>query len=282
MEAPISSDLVPTWAPARKDMIGTSLGSSRLWFTICEGILTEVYYPRIDIPQIRDLGFIIADDNGFWVELRRMGNYSVRLAAPGVPAVTIEHRHPRFVFRIEVCPSQRRDVLLLRYALDGDAGLRPYTLLAPRLGGEAQDNRASVERHGARTVLWADQGPFALSLCGADAEGADAIVRGSAGGFGISDGWQDFHNNGRMSWFYEHAGPGCVSLMGELKRDGKLALGFATSRQAAATLAVSSLMDDFDAEWSSQVAAWQEWQAEIAPPELLPGLEDMFAVSASV
>ncbi|MDE2465407.1 MAG: glycosyl hydrolase, partial [Alphaproteobacteria bacterium] len=124
--------------------------------------------------------------------------------------------------------------------------------------------------------------PFALSLCGADAEGADAIVRGSAGGFGISDGWQDFHNNGRMSWFYEHAGPGCVSLMGELKCDGKLALGFSTSRQAAATLAVSSLMDDFDAEWSSQVAAWQEWQAEIAPPELLPGLEDMFAVSASV
>jgi glucoamylase len=31
-------------------MVGTSLGSSRLWFTIADGIVTEVYYPRIDIP----------------------------------------------------------------------------------------------------------------------------------------------------------------------------------------------------------------------------------------
>ena len=53
-------------------MVGASLGSSRLWFTIAEGVVTEVYYPRIDIPQIKDLGFIIADDKGFWVELRRL------------------------------------------------------------------------------------------------------------------------------------------------------------------------------------------------------------------
>jgi glucoamylase len=263
-------------------MVGTSLGSSRLWFTVCEGILTEVYYPRIDIPQIRDLGFIIADDQGFWIELRRMDSYSVSLAAPGVPAVTVEHRHPRFVFRMEICPSQRRDVILLRYTLDGDPELHPYALLAPRLGGDAEDNRASVERHSARTVLWADQGPFALSLCGADQQGADIILRGSAGGFGVSDGWQDFHRNGRMSWTYEHAGPGCVALMGELRRQGRLALGFATSRQAAATLAISALMDDFDAEWGSQVAAWKEWHDGIAPPQLVPGLEEMFAVSASV
>ena len=282
MDAPLSSDPKPTWAPARKDMVGTSLGSSRIWFTLCEGILTEVYHPRIDIPQIRDLGFIIADDQGFWIELRRLHNYSVHLAAPGVPALSVEHRHPRFVFRMEICPSQRRDVIMLRYSLDGDPQLRPYALLAPRLGGDAEGNRASVERHGARTVLWADQGPFALSLCGADIHGSDAILRGSAGGFGISDGWQDFHRNGRMSWAYEHAGPGCVALIGELQREGRLALGFATSRQAAATLAVSALMDDFDAEWSSQVAAWQEWHDGITPPQLVPGLQDMFAVSASV
>ena len=87
MKAPAAANPNPTWAPARKDMVGASLGSSRLWFTIAQGIVTEVYYPRIDIPQIKDLGFIIADDNGFWVELRRLGNYSVSLPKPGVPAV---------------------------------------------------------------------------------------------------------------------------------------------------------------------------------------------------
>jgi len=137
MKAPAASNAHPTWAPGRKDMVGASLGSSRVWFTVAEGILTEVYYPRIDIPQIKDLGFIIADDKGFWVELRRLGGYVVSLPRPGVPAVTIVHRHPRFTFTQEICPSQRRDAVLIRFKLEGDADLRPYALLAPRLGGEA-------------------------------------------------------------------------------------------------------------------------------------------------
>lgn len=144
MKAPAAGFSNPTWAPAAKDMVGASLGSSRLWFTVAEGIVTEVYYPRIDIPQVKDLGFIIADDRGFWVELRRMGNYSVSLPAPGVPAVRIVHRHERFTFTMEICPSQRRDALLLRYRLEGDASLRPYALMAPRLGGDAEYNEAWV------------------------------------------------------------------------------------------------------------------------------------------
>ena len=79
MKAPTAPNAHSTWASAAKDMVGASLGSSRVWFTVAEGIVTEVYYPRIDIPQIKDLGFIIADDRGFWVELRRMGNYRVSL-----------------------------------------------------------------------------------------------------------------------------------------------------------------------------------------------------------
>ena len=142
--APAATFSHPTWASARKDMVGASLGSSRLWFTIAEGVVSEVYYPRIDIPQIKDLGFIIADDKDFWVELRRLDSYAVSLASPGAPAVEIVHRHPRFIFTLQVCPSQRRDVLLLRFRLEGDAALRPYALLSARLGGDAANNVASV------------------------------------------------------------------------------------------------------------------------------------------
>ena len=153
--APSATFSHPTWASARKDMVGASLGSSRLWFTIAEGVVSEVYYPRIDIPQIKDLGFIIADDKGFWVELRRLDSYKVSLASPGAPAVEIVHRHPRFTFTLQICPSQRRDVLLLRFRLEGDASLRPYALLSARLGGDAANNVASVARHNGRTALWA-------------------------------------------------------------------------------------------------------------------------------
>lgn len=54
MKAPTVALPHPTWAPGRKDMVGTSLGSSRLWFTLAGGIVTELYYPRIDIPQIKE------------------------------------------------------------------------------------------------------------------------------------------------------------------------------------------------------------------------------------
>ncbi len=263
-------------------MVGTSLGSSRIWFTIAQGIVTEVYYPRIDIPQIKDLGFIIADDDGFWVELRRLGNYSVTLGEPGVPAVRIVHRHPRFTFTLEVCPSQRRDVLLLRYQLEGDDGLRPCALLAARLGDNAEDGLAWVATHNGRTVLWAEQGPFGLALCAADADSRDGWQRCSAGCLEASDGWQDFNRNGRMAWQYDSAGPGAVTLMGELPQAGRLALGLATSKEAAATLALSSLMDDFSAEWDAQCRAWKAWLADSQRPALREDLDRMLTLSATV
>ena len=263
-------------------MVGASLGSSRLWFTAAEGIVTEVYYPRIDIPQIKDLGFIIADDRGFWVELRRMGNYTVTLPAPGVPAVTIVHTHERFTFTLQVCPSRGRDVLLVRIRLDGDASLRPYALLACRLGGDAENNEAWVAAHAGRTVLWAEQGPFGLALAAADARGADAWHRCSAGCMEESDGWQDFHRHGRMTWQYDSAGPSAVALMGELPAHATLALGLATSKESAATLAVSDLMEDFDAAWDAQRAAWQAWLAKGQFPSIREDIDRALALSATV
>lgn len=282
MKAPNAPDAHPTWAIARKDIVGTSLGSSRLWFTIAQGIVTEVYYPRIDIPQIRDLGFIIADDEGFWVELRRNGQYSVELARPGVPAVTIVHRHARFIFTLEVCPSPSRDVLLLRHRLEGDAGLRPYALLATRLGDNAEDDLGWVAMHRGRRMLWAEQGPFGLALCAASEDGADAWQRCSAGCLEASDGWQDFDRNGRMTWQYDSAGPGAVALMGELPQEARLALGLATSKEAAATLALSALMDDFSAVWDDQCRSWDDWLQGIRRPDLPDALDRMLVVSAMV
>jgi glucoamylase len=280
--APSATFSHPTWASARKDMVGASLGSSRLWFTIAEGVVSEVYYPRIDIPQIKDLGFIVADDQGFWVELRRLDSYSVSLASPGAPAVEIVHRHPRFVFTLQVCPSQRRDVLLLRVRLEGDASLRPYALLSARLGGDAANNVASVARYNGRTALWAEQGPFGLALLAVDEKGADAWRAASVGCEEASDGWQDFHRNGRMTWRFDVAGPGAVALMGELPTRAVLSLGFGTSKEAAATLAASSLMEAFDVVWDEQRQSWERWLSAGSRPDLRDDIDRALALSATV
>ena len=71
-EAPGGPGSQSNWCSGAKQVVGTSLGVARVWFTVGQGILNEVYYPRIDIPQIRDLGFIIADNNGYWQEVKRL------------------------------------------------------------------------------------------------------------------------------------------------------------------------------------------------------------------
>ena len=98
--APGAPGINPTWTSSAKDLVGCALGPSRLWFTIGFGIINEVYYPRVDIPQIRDLGFIVGGPDGFWSEVKRNANYRLRPVASGVPAVEIRHEHPRYVLHL--------------------------------------------------------------------------------------------------------------------------------------------------------------------------------------
>ena len=285
--APGAPGIPATWTSSAKDMVGCALGTSRLWFTLGFGIVNEVYYPRVDIPQIRDLGFIVADGEGFWAEVKRVDNYQMRLLAPGVPAVEIVHRHERYSLLLRVSPGSRRDVLAIECRLDGDEKLRLYALLAPHLGATGYGNTAVVASHHGRLTLGAEQGPFGAALAAVDERQRDAIGRASAGYVGFSDGWQDFARNGRMSWEYRRAGPGNVALVAELPRRAVLSLGFGSSAEAAATLAIGSLLQPFDNLLQQHVALWQEWQAERSERyavslDVPPALADEFLVSTIV
>ena len=272
--APGAPGIAPSWTSSAKNLVGTAIGSSRLWFTLGHGIVNEVYCPRIDTPQIRDLGFIVADDAGFWVELKRGADYTLAVPAPGVPLPAVVHRHPRFTLSLRFCPDAARDVLLIDLALDGEAGLRVYVLLAPHLGGTGWNNRAWAASHLGQGVLWAEQGPFGAALLACTADGADALGAASAGYVGVSDGWQDFAANGRMAWHYAAAGPGNVALMAEVAPRATLALGLATSMQAAATLARAALMQPFARMWEQQRAAWTAWHQGCHTAALSAGLPD--------
>lgn len=283
--APGAPGIGPTWTSSDKDTVGCTLGPARLWFTLGHGILNEVYYPRVDIPQIRDLGFIVAGGTGFWVEVKRLETREVRLAGEGIPAVEVVHRHPQFELGLRITPDRRRDVLLVEVVLEGDADLRPYVLLAPHLGGTGRDNTAAVDGFRGRRVLWAEQGPFALALVAADEHQRDAWERASAGYVGESDGWQDFARNGAMQWEYLRAGPGNVALMGSLPRRAVLALGFGSSRESAATLAISSLLRPFERAWQRQLVDWKSWHEKCSnhralTMELPESVRHAFTVSA--
>ena len=258
--APPSKTSHPVWATAQKSCVGTALGSSRVWFTLGRGILTEVFYPRIDIPAIRDLGFLVSNGQGFWLELKSQPDWTQSLADSRVPLPSIKHRHERFRFRFDVVADPRRDVLLLDYELETKDSLQLFVLCASRLGGDATANWAWNGNWEGRELLWAEQGPFGLALLCRDGAGAPAFGRRSVGFVGASDLWQDFaRHDGIMRWQYDAAGPGEVALAGEIPSRGTLALGCGSSKEAAATNGWASLAQGFGEIRDSYTAAWCQW-----------------------
>src|SRR5258708_39683481 len=70
-DAPGGPGEAPTWTPAGKEGIGTSVTTqSRVWFTLEGGILTEVYYPRVDMADVHGLEFALSDGKRVWFEAR--------------------------------------------------------------------------------------------------------------------------------------------------------------------------------------------------------------------
>lgn len=270
--APGWPGLSPTWASSEKDLVGTALGPGRVWYTLGHGILDEVYWPSCSTPQIRDLGFIVAGE-GFWAEVKRVDQYTLTTPAPDLPLAKIVHQHERYRLELEVLADPQRDVVLVRYRLDGE-GLRLYALLAPHLDGSGHGNTAEVQPQGLAAMK-----PGAALLLAADR----GFVRASAGYVGTSDGWQDFYRNGAMTWQYDTASNGNVALAGELAgNEGVLALGFADTLEGARTLALSSLACGFEAARTDFTEGWQRWSENLQCDELEPTLQHAVRRAAMV
>src|SRR5664280_1874756 len=60
-----------SWTTGDKIALGTASGTaSPVWFTVANGVMTEVFYPRADVPNVQDLQYVISDGATF-VELER-------------------------------------------------------------------------------------------------------------------------------------------------------------------------------------------------------------------
>src|SRR5688500_10006586 len=65
-KAPGAPGKASDWAPGDKDGFGTSRSrASKVWYTINSGVLTEVFFPRIDTPASRDTQLVITDGETF-------------------------------------------------------------------------------------------------------------------------------------------------------------------------------------------------------------------------
>jgi glucoamylase len=262
--------LPPTWSSGDKDFVTTALGRARLWATIGHGVINEVCWPSTGEPQIRDLTFYLVGEGAF-IDLKREGRYELRTPAPNVPLLTILHAGVDYRLTLEVVPNPLRDVLLVRFDLEGPYEL--VVLLAPHLGGTGADNTAWVEEQ----ALLAQHGDCALALL------ADVpVTRMSAGFVGASDGWQDLAQHLELTWSLGRADSRTVALTGQFERgSGVLALGFADTPQGARSLAKASLAEGISAARTSLRHGWEEWGKTLRLPEVSEPLAREALLSAA-
>ena len=261
----------PTWSSSDKDFITTALGASRLWATIGHGIVNEVYWPSTGRPQIRDMSFYLVGKTA-WHDLKRVRRYEIATPGPYLPAPTITHVGPDYKLMLDILPDTRRDVLLVRYTIEG-----PYKLVAivaPHLGSEGTANHAWIDGEAA----YAMRGDAALCL-----RGLEPLTSLSCGYVGASDGWQDLKQHGSLTYDFKSANDGTVALTGAAAgASGILALAFAQTWLGAATLARTSLAESFELLRKDFLKAWQEWGEHLVLPESSGVLRRTALVTAAV
>ena len=262
---------VQSWTSGAKDLVMTALGTSGVWATIGQGILNEIYWPAVDQPQVKDLGFLIGGP-GWWQEVKRAGNYTLSTPEPGLLLPTIVHTGRNRAYQLTLRPvvDPDHDALLIAYDLAGEQ-VRLYPLLAPHLGTCQVTPESQWAALGADNQAWTDPADLALFASGSGRFlcllARPGFTRAGAGYVGDTDGWTDFRRNQAMTLTYSRAGPGVVALTGELAAgSGLLALGFGDSQGAARAAAQASLEAGYDATAAAFTRGWQRgWRTLPCP-----------------
>jgi len=256
------------WTHGNKDGVGTAYSSAaKVWFTLFSGIVTEVYYPTVDRPQIRDLQFLVTDGKSFFHEEKRdLKSETVRLPGHSL-GFTATNRDPqgRYTLVKEIIVDPHLPCLLQHVRVSGPdpafvGALQLYVLCAPHLGVGGAGNHGYVTTVGGRRILMACKDGVWLALAA-----TVPFARMSCGFVGYSDGWTDLHDDFRMDFEYDRATDGNIALTGEVAlgaaRECTLAMAFGPSEHRAVATLMQSLSLPFAAHQSHYAEQWARVEA---------------------
>lgn len=252
----------PRWTHANKDGIGTAyLASNRVWFTLWKGIITEVYYPTADRPQIRDLQFLITDGKSFFHDEKHNLEHKMERMDPALGyRITTSAPEGRYVIEKQVITDPHLPCVLLHTRLKGDdnylAQLKLYVLCAPHLEAGGWGNNAYIGEVMGQQILMAEKGGRWLVLAA-----TCPFSRLSVGYVGYSDGWTDLADGYQMDYQFDQALDGNVALTGEIEvehyKEFTIGLAFGENRHSA----ITTLLQAFGIPFEEQLERFkQQWQ----------------------
>ncbi len=136
------------WTTGNKLAVGTSADTtSKVWFTVAKGITSEIFYPRLDVPEMQDMQYVVTDGSTF-VDLERDATtHTVSMPDEKALEYTITNTDkrttPKYRITNTYITDPSRNTLLIRtrfQSLDGGS-YRLYLLENPSMaGGGANDN----------------------------------------------------------------------------------------------------------------------------------------------
>src|SRR5580698_2930124 len=242
----------PRWTRSAKDIVGTAYStSSRIWYTASAGVINEIYFPTIDLPQVRDLQFLVSDGESFFHDERRdMQSATEYLGERGLGVrITSHDRAGRYRIVKEIIAEPHQSCLLIDARLEGDdpaflARLHLYVLLAPHLAVGGWGNNGNAALIVGHEFLTANKEGTWLAL------GASVpFVARSCGFVGFTDGWQDLNADFRLDHRFAAAEDGNIALIGELDlsktRAFTVGVGFGRSLHRATTALFQALGTPF-------------------------------------
>jgi glucoamylase len=255
------------WTPADKVGFGTAANTtSKVWHTLQGGELTEVYYPDLGTPAVRDLQLIVTDGGTFTDRETDDTTQRVQLVDKG--SLTYRQintaKSGRYRITKTYVTDPARNALLVDVRFQSLTG-RPYQVYAyvdPSLSNDGNDDSA-IAAHGALLTQDADAGSALVADPG--------FGRTSTGYLGASDGWVDLRDDHRMDWQYGSAPNGNVVETAETKLDGRrhrhlqLALGFGGTSAAALGTARASLRRGFARAADGYAAGWHRYLRSLKP-----------------
>jgi glucoamylase len=276
---------------ARKDCVGTARNtSSKVWFTVADGVLSDTYWPTVDATNVHTLQYLVTDGSTFTDLQARDMSYKVIPDFTGMSCTVVATPHATahgYSITTTYIADPARDAILMRTRFDGPRGDQLYVRLDPLAGGTGGGGKQNA---GGNSALLTSQGvPVAFNTnTTTTASNRDYAVptfmalESSDGFSSASVGYADSASDGLTMLDsahaltpYDAAPNGHVTLTAgvALPRDRTvdLALGFGENQSAALSSAGRSVTQRFEDAWSRYEQQWVRYDAGLRRPSFRLG-----------
>lgn len=218
------------WATAAKQGVGTSATTeSKVWFTLAQGVMTEVYYPDVTVANVHLLQFIVVNPKTKKVETEQDDAiHQIRVTRPD--SLTFQQINTAKsgewkITKTYVTDPENDSVLIDVEFEPRDERLELYIYFDPSLGNSGMGDSGNYIV-GFRKSLGDKH--YGANLMIADS----AISSYTVGYVGVNDGLEDLRQHGKLVTTYRSATNGNIAVLAKIASPRKFTaiVGFSDQR----------------------------------------------------